>query len=311
MKESTFFIQFKNYRIFVNTFLPEQAPKAIIQVNHGLAEHSGRYQEFARFLCQRGYAVYLHDHPGHGQSVLPEQQHGCLPWKDGWDIMLGVIHSINKTIRKAHPQTPVFLMGHSMGSLLARYYNATFPMYFKGMIISGTTNPDPGLLKIYLNVVRSMKIFNNEDFRSPWFNQTFYRSFNKKISSPATPFDWLSSNPEHVQKYINDPLCGFPLSLGFYKNLFRGTLQMLKAEKNLRFRKNFSILIISGKEDPTGQFGKDPAAMLQKYIRQGFFRTQIILLDGRHELLNESPPIALEFQNFIEKFISDKLLGIV
>ncbi len=302
-------IKEQGFQIFVNIYLPEKPPKAIVQINHGVAEHSKRYNDFAEFLCSKGYAVYTHDHPAHGQSLMPDNQPGHLPWQNGWDLMLNVIHSINKNIRKKHPQLPVFILGHSMGSLLTRYYNATYPMYFKGMVLSGTTEPNPVTLKSALFFIRLNRLLRKQEYRNKLLNDAFFKGFNRSIPNPKTDFDWLSTNPAEVEKYVNDPLCGFPLSLGFLKNVFQGSLQMLKAEKNLRFRKNFSTLIISGKDDPVGNFGKHPKSVEQKYIQQGFYRTRINLLDGRHELLNETDEIKTKTYRIIENFMESKLMG--
>ncbi len=309
MIENSKYITIKRHNVFLTIFMPLSAPIAIVQINHGLAEHSQRYFEFARYLCQKGFGVYVHDHPGHGKSALMPNQMGHASWKTGWDNLLEVIHGINKTIRKAHPSVPVFLLGHSMGSLLSRYYNATYPMYFKGMIISGTANPDSMELKASLAIVRILRLFYGEYYKSDWMNNYFYRNYNQKLSKTRTHFDWLSSNPDEVDKYIDDPLCGLGLTLGFYKSLLQGSLQMLKTEKNLRIRKNFSTLIISGKKDPVGNFGKGPKAMRQKYMEQGYFNTYITLLEGRHELLNEMPEIKRQAFEAIANWIDDKLKG--
>ena len=310
MKETEKILSIKGYRVFVMVYQPSEPPKAVIQINHGLAEHCHRYKAFAAFLCSKGYAVFLHDHPGHGQTIRESDDiKGHLPWKNGWDVMLDVIHSINKSIRKAYPGLPVFLLGHSMGSLLSRYYNATYPMYFKGMILSGTGNPPVSSLSPALALVRTIKIFKSNTHKSTWFNKFFYSNFNKTIKNPKTDFDWLSSDNEQVEKYINDPLCGFELTLGFFKNLLQGSLQMLKTEKNLRFRKNFATLIISGKQDPVGDYSKGPEKLQQKYLNQGFFNTQLQLIEGRHELLNEKAEIKEQTFEIIGQWIDDKLKG--
>jgi len=309
MTENSKFVSIKGFNVFVTTFMPLAQPIAIVQINHGLAEHSKRYFEFARYLCQKGYGIYVHDHPAHGQTAGSIENTGHLKWKNGWDSMLDVIHGINKSIRKAHPSVPVFILGHSMGSLMSRYYNATFPMYFKGMIVSGTNNPDPAKLKSSLIMVKAFKLFKKDTHKNRWLNDYFYKKFNNALKNTTTGFDWLTSNKEEVAKYMNDPFCGFRLSLGFYKNLLQGTLQMLKSEKQLRFRKNFSTLIISGKQDPVGNFGKEPVAMRQKYIEQGFFNTHIKLLEGRHELLNENEAIRLLTYETINNWMEEKLKG--
>ena len=302
-------IQLNELSIQQTIYIPDSSPKAILQINHGLAEHCDRYADFATYFCNKGFVVYLHDHPGHGKSVSEKIPAGHLPWRGGWDLMLAVIHNINKSIRKKHPQVPVFIMGHSMGSLLTRYYNATFPMYFKGMILSGTTEPDTAKLKSLLSFVRINRIFRKQVYCHKLLNSFFYKSYNRSLKNTLTNVDWLSNNTEEVEKYINDPLCGFPLSLGFFKTLAQGSLQMIKAEKNLRIRKNFSTLIISGSDDPVGNFGKDPGLVEKKYRNQGFYRTKLVLLKGRHELLNETQDIRSEAYQTIENFIEDKLLG--
>ncbi len=307
MTENSKLVSIKGFNVFVTTFMPLTPPVAIVQINHGLAEHSERYFDFARHLCNKGYGIYLHDHPAHGKTADSFENTGHLKWHNGWDDMLDVIHGINKNIRKTHPSVPVFLMGHSMGSIMARYYNATFPMYFKGMIVSGTSNPDTARLKSSLFLVKAFKVFKKDTHKNPWLNDFFYKTFNKALKNTTTRFDWLTSNNEEVEKYINDPLCGFSLSLGFYKNLLQGTLQMLKCEKQLRFRKNFNTLIISGKQDPVGNFGKDPSVLCQKYLDQGFFNTQIKLLEGRHELLNEKEPVKMQTYEIILNWMDEKL----
>jgi alpha-beta hydrolase superfamily lysophospholipase len=303
------FSTIKNHNVFITTFLPENTlPRAIVQINHGMAEHCQRYFEFAQILCNNGYGVYLHDHPGHGQTSNDENR-GHLNWTKGWDNMLDVIHSINKTIRKAHPNIPVFLFGHSMGSLLARYYNAAYPMYFKGMIISGTTDPSPSALESTLLLVKFMHYFKDETYKSPWLNKLFYGKLSAGLKEPRTEFDWLSTDQKEVDKYKNDPLCGFPVSLGFLKNLLRGSLQMLKVEKQLKFRKNFATLIISGNQDTAGHFGKDPNTIKQKYIEQGYFNTHLFIIEGRHEILNESEPNKSKAYAIILNWMDEKLKG--
>lgn len=182
-------------------------------------------------------------------------------------------------------------------------------MYFKGMILSGTTEPDVTTLKSLISFIKFTRIFRKQTYFHKFLNSVFYKNYNRPLKNTSTDFDWLSSNPDEVNKYIRDPLCGFHLSLGFFKNLAQGSLQMLKTEKHLRFRKNFSTLIISGKVDPVGNFGKDPMQVEKKYINQGFYRTKLILLEGRHELLNETPDIRLRTYQTIESFFEDKLMG--
>jgi alpha-beta hydrolase superfamily lysophospholipase len=288
MTESVRIINYKNRNLYLRTFLPEGAPKAILQLNHGLAEHGERYRDFAVYLTQHGYGIYVHDHPGHGKTAENAENAGHLPWKTGWNLMLNCINQINKTIRNDFPQIPVFIMGHSMGSLLARHYNISYPMYFSGMIISGTTNPGIINLQFNLLLIKLLKLFSSTTKKIKWLNNKFYSDFNKTIKNPNTRYDWLSNDTDQVNRYNNDPMCGFDLSLGFYKTLLIGSIRMLSAEKNIKIRKSFPILIFSGKQDPVGNFGKDPLILQKKFLKQGYMNAELLLTDGRHELLNET-----------------------
>jgi alpha-beta hydrolase superfamily lysophospholipase len=305
MTESVRIINYKNRNLYLRIFLPEESPRAILQLNHGLAEHGERYRDFAVYLTQHGYGIYVHDHPGHGKTAENTENTGHLPWKTGWNLMLNCINQINKIIRKDFPQTPVFIMGHSMGSLLARHYNLSYPMYFSGMIISGTTNP--GIISLQYNIllIKLLKLFSRTTKKIKWLNNKFYSDFNRNIKTPNTRYDWLSNDSDQVNRYINDPLCGFDLSLGFYKNLLIGSIRMLSAEKNIKIRKSFPVLIFSGKQDPVGNHGKDPLILHKKFLKQGYMNAELVLPDGRHELLNETD----KENNFsiIEKWMSAQL----
>ncbi len=296
-------------KIFLRTFLPETTPRAIVQINHGMAEHSARYLQLAEKLVAKGFGVYLHDHPGHGQSVTHKKETGVIPAANGWEIMLDVIHSIHENIKNQHPASPLIMIGHSMGSLLTRHYLAKHHLSPAAVIISGTNFPDRFLLKSGIIVVRGFRFFYPANYRSKRLNQFFYRNFNKRIPNAETPFDWLSSNPKEVSKYINDPLCGFDMSLGFYTSLFKGSTQLLLAEKHFQLEKNLPYLIISGKDDPVGDFGEGPKKLYELMKKQNYAHTQLVLTEGRHELLHEKPEIRERFIQLITDFM-EKIPGI-
>lgn len=305
MIETTKQLKCDSGSLFLRIFLPETKIKAIVQINHGLAEHSGRYLDFARYLCTMDYGVYIHDLPGHGETASEIRKLGVFPWKKGWDSMLNSIHAVNKSIRKKYPDTPVFIMGHSMGSLLTRHYNATYPMYFKGMILSGTSDPQITTLKISRLIIKTIKLFYRASHKSKWVNQYFYSHFNKTFDKQDTYMNWLSSDKEAVARYNDDPYCGFDLSLAFYKNLFEGSLQLLRVEQRLKFRKNFSTLIISGQQDAVGDFGQGPKTLHKKMKDQGFLNTTLMLVPGRHELLHETN--SQDAYEAIAKWMNDRI----
>lgn len=297
------YLSVKGCKIFMRSFMPFSNIRAVMHINHGMAEHSGRYAGFIRYLLSHNLAVYIHDHPGHGNSSEKIKDLGVIPSLNGWNIMLEAIHKVNKYIRKKHPDVPVFLFGHSMGSLLARHYNAMYPVHFQGIILSGTTFSRPSLLYPALKMVQFLKLFHHSSFKHNRLNKLFYRQYSQAISNSKTRFDWLSSNPEEVNKYITDPKCGFNLSLAFYENLLKGSINLYRAEKELKFRKNLPILIIAGKGDPVGSFGKDPEQLYNLFLQQSFIKVQLSILEGRHELLNEKINIVEQFRDRIRSFV--------
>ncbi len=302
MKTKEQFLETNGQKIFLRTLLPDKTPRAIIQINHGMAEHSERYLQLAEILLKKQLGIYLHDHPGHGRSVSNPDKLGILAEKNGWHHMLNTIGSIHKIISKKHLGTPLIIMGHSMGSLLTRHYLARQTSPAKGVIISGTNYPDPVLLQTGLLLLKGFRFFHSADHKNKKLNHFFYRNFNKKIPKAENPFDWLSSNADEVSKYKDDPLCGFDMSLGFYYHLFHGSLQLFRAEKKLKPETNNHYLIISGKDDPVGNFGKDPQKLYNLMKNRNCKKIQLVLLEGRHELLNEKPEIKKDFINQITDF---------
>ena len=281
MKEKEKIINYKSARIFTRIFLPDNAPRAIIQIIHGLAEHSGRYKDFAEYMTKHGIAVYVHDHPGHGFTEENMINHGHLPWNDGWRHLLDTINHINAQITNDYPAKPVFILGHSMGSLLTRHYIQLFPTVFAGVILSGTSNPGVFNLATNLWVIKSLAFFGKSSLKLKWLNQKFYNDFNKTIKQPLTGFDWLSRDQTQVNRYIADPMCGFDLSLGFFKNLLSGTISLKRAEKKLNFPKDLAVLIISGKADPVGSHAIDPSQLYNQYRTRGCINVDLVLCEGQ------------------------------
>ena len=131
--------------LYVNRWLPEGAPKAVVQIAHGMAEHSSRYARFAQRLTDASYAVYANDHRGHGATTSDPRDHGYFSDSHGFDTVVTDMHVLSERIREEHPGVPFFLFGHSMGSFLSRSYAARFGRELDGLILSGTAG-DPGLL---------------------------------------------------------------------------------------------------------------------------------------------------------------------
>src|SRR6476620_12520902 len=121
--------------VFVNRWLPDGAARAIVQIAHGLAEHSSRYARFAQRLTDHGYAVYGSDHRGHGKT---SGTRGSFAAHDGWQTVIDDLHSVTAHARHEQQGVPVFLSGHSMGSIISRGYAAQYGSELAGLVLSGT-----------------------------------------------------------------------------------------------------------------------------------------------------------------------------
>ncbi len=289
VRELSFYLRSpSNNRFYVKRYLPGSgAPRGIVLLITGMAEHAGRYHDFACYLAENGFGLYACDHPGQGQTAGSPEKVGLIHGRRGWQIMLENVRSLYSHIRKDRPQIPVFLFGHSMGSLIARHFAAIYPVYIQGLVLSGSFTMKPLFLNPLKALVWIKGLIEGPDKKSRWLNNLFYGNFNRHFSEKPTRFEWISSDRKEVDAYEADPYCGFDYSNGFYRHLLRGITATRMAEGQLTYRKTMPILILSGQEDPVGHFGRDALKLHKEYYRQNFQNLSLKIFHGRHELLHE------------------------
>lgn len=264
------------------------SPVGIVQIVHGMSEHVGRYDDFARFLAAQGYVVCAHDHVGHGKSVSDPKEWGCLPVEGGKDILIDDVHELRKTVAARYArQTPYFLFGHSMGSFVTRAYLARHAEGLAGAVLCGTGNQSRALSKAGNLLARRIAASKGEDTRSDRLDGMGAGAFSKQIENPRTPFDWLSTDPAVVDAYIEDEMCGAMFSAGGYATLTDLTGEVASPSCAAKVPKDLPVLFVSGAEDPVGACGKGvQAADLLRHA--GVSDVEVKLYEGmRHEILNE------------------------
>lgn len=275
------------YRVWI----PQGTPvKAVLHILHGMAEHSERYDRFATYLNAKGIAVYAQDHRGHGLTATKNNdQLGWFAEKDGWLRVAGDATELSNAIASDFPKQSLFLMGHSMGSFLARTLMVQHPDVYDGVIIMGTGCSQGLLGKIGKGIARRHVKKNGMHFVDKQIDAMSFGSYNKKIQNPATPFDWLSCDTDEVKKYIDDPFCGFVCTSKFYEDILDGIAFANDGEKARKLPKDLPILIISGDSDPVGNYGKGVRKVFNMYKDVGISDISLYLVkDGRHEILNET-----------------------
>jgi alpha-beta hydrolase superfamily lysophospholipase len=285
MKEIFFFSSHDGERIRTIYWAAEE-PSCIIQIAHGMAEHAERYEEVAEFFVSRGYSVYANDHRGHGPVAAEEGNLGHFADEGGWEKCVGDMHVLTMEIKKRHPDVPVFLLGHSMGSLFARSYLKKYSYDLQGVILSGTTGMAGMRERGGLVLAKLLATLRGRRSTGRFLEKMTFASYRKETD--RTPFDWLSRDAAAVDEYIADPLCGFPCSHEFYADLAGGTLECSSRAGIISLNKGLSVLLVAGAEDPVGNRGKGVADTAKFYIRLGLTDVRTILYSGaRHELFHE------------------------
>ncbi|MBU3057042.1 alpha/beta hydrolase [Pseudomonas indica] len=273
--------------LYVNHWSPEQPPRAVVMLAHGMAEHSGRYARFGEALASAGFALYGHDQRGHGRTA----QRGVLGHyadHDGWQRVIADLANLNHHIRQQHPDAPIFLLGHSMGSYIGQAYLMRHSCSLQGAILSGSNFQPPALYRAARQVARFERWRQGPVGRSALIEFLSFGSFNKAFKPNRTAFDWLSRDPDEVDKYVTDPLCGFRCTNQLWIDLLGG-LEEISQEKNLaQIDHDLPLLVVGGARDPVSQ-GVRLEKLADALCRAGLRNVQLKLYpDARHELLNES-----------------------
>ena len=260
-------------------WLPEGELKAIVQIAHGASEHSARYDRFARFLAEHGYAVYADDHRGHGLTARVTGVGKAGP--GGWNAMVDDLRELADLARAEIADVPLVLFGHSMGSFLAQLFIQRYGSEIDGVVLSGSS----GGLAAVADTVTLLETMPPDD-PAPIFGP-----LNAPFEPARTPFDWLSRDEAEVDKYVADPMCGddHPLTIGFVVDMMRGGAEAWTPENEKRVPKDLPILLITGEADPVSEGGKTVRELEARYRTNGVADvTGLYYPDGRHELLNET-----------------------
>ncbi len=261
-------------------------PKAAVQLVHGMAEHAGRYERFAEALNRSGYTVIANDHRGHGETGKRGNSLGDFPAAGGWNRVVEDLSEVRSFLEGEFNSDDVYLIGHSMGSFLSRSLIAEAGERYRGVILSGTAG-DPGVLGRLGQGLAAVQMPFVAAEPNALMDKLSFGSYNHAFEPNRTPFDWLSRDDEEVNKYIQDPLCGFICTTRFYRDLLGGLLEVNSKTNIARIPKNLPICLMSGDQDPVGGFGQGIQAVASKYREENLPVSMQLFSGARHEILNE------------------------
>ncbi len=285
-------------------YTPEN-PKAVVMFSHGKSEYLERYEEFAKFLCDNGVAFCGNDHIGHGNSISDKDMLGYFGSERGYINMVRDLHRMRRVVDKKFPNIPHILMGHSMGSFLARIYLSKYhDDRWNGAVIMGTagamTASGP-----FSKIINAAAKRHGEKYRHEFGTNLVFGMFNLRTKNKRTPNDWLSRDESNVDRFTNDPRCNYVFTVAGYRDLMNAMLVCNSKPVIENTPADVPLCFLSGSMDPIGEYGRGVQKAIKKYVKHGCDVDVHIYNDARHELLFElnRDEVMNDILEFINKVI--------
>ncbi|WP_028815239.1 alpha/beta fold hydrolase [Streptomyces flavidovirens] len=275
-------------QIAAYTWLPDSGrPRALVQIAHGAAEHALRYDRFAQHLVSRGYGVIASDHRGHGATAAATGGYG-VAGENGWRAIVDDLKAVGDQARALHPGLPVVLLGHSLGSMLARDYAQEYPDDLAGLILSGTFRTLPGAELQESITGLEAEVAEHGRAAISSYIPTLFASFNDPYPH-RTGFEWLSRDEAEVDAYAADERCGFAFSAGLALDWVHAVCKINDPRNLARIPADLPVHIAVGTQDPCNQGMTLVYELLEDFRYLG---TEDLTWKGyegaRHEILNET-----------------------
>ncbi len=284
---------------------PDFEPRGVVQLVHGMSEHVERYAPFAQRLCEQGFAVCANDHVGHGKSAGSAAELGHLPLNGGKDVLVEDVHTLRETVCSRYPAAPYVIFGHSMGSFVTRVYLTRHGAGVAAAVVCGTGQQPRAQSSAGKALTSVLARLHGERYVSKLVCSMGTGAYAKAVEMPRTDVDWIATDPEVVDAYVADPLCGQDFTVGGYHTLACLVADATNAKLARKVPSELPMLFIAGGEDPVGDCGKGVKAAAREYRRAGVRTVEEIIYPGvRHEILNE--PIKEQVYADVEQFLKQQ-----
>lgn len=287
------------YKLSLNIFEVENC-KAIVQIAHGMEEHKERYNDFAKFLNEKGFTLVTADMRGHGKFA---KDLGYFADKKGYELLILDQVEIITYIKERFKGKPIYLFAHSMGTIISRVVLQTKSKDYDKVILSGyPAYNSAASLGIFITGI--LKSLHGSKYKSRFIENLGVGAFNRKIKTPKTKIDWICSNAKTLQDYFADPLCGKGFTVSAFSDLFHLVKDMNKHKNYVNVNHTLPILLLAGSDDPCtrGEKGRKHSYKILK--KAGFNNIKVITYQGkRHELINETDKDMIydDIAEFLEK----------
>ena len=273
----------------VYSWEPDGFRKGVVHIAHGLGDRALRYERVALDLAARGYVVCSNDHRGHGKTAARPEDLGFFAETDGWNRAVRDLQLLMAAEKKSHPDLPLILLGHSMGSFMAQQCLFECGDLLDGCALSGSSGKPQALVYLLKAMAEFERLIRGKRHRSSLLHSLSLRRANRAFQPVRTAFDWLSRDPEVGTQFVADPLCGFVGTTQLWLDLIHGLFWISKPENQSRIPKDIPIYIFAGLSDPISDGCKGLIQLLSAYQAQGLTNVRHKFYPGgRHEMLNET-----------------------
>ncbi len=287
---------------------PQGAVRAVVQINHGLAEHAARYGRFADRLADSGIATFAHDHRGHGGTRAPDAPPRMFSREaDGARKVVDDVVAVHDHIAREMPDVPVVVFGHSMGGLVA----LNFLFRHSDRVAAAAVwnaNFSAGLAGRAAQAILAWEKFRlGSDVPSRILPKLTFQAWAKQVPDRRTEFDWLSRDPAEVDKYVADPLCGWDASVSMWRDVFALIFAGADDRNFSGIRRDLPVMLVGGEKDPATDGGKATKNLARRMEAMGFSNlTSTVYAGTRHESLNEvnRDQVMADFVRWVEGVLS-------
>lgn len=303
MKTEAFeFSGFHGQRLPATIWLPDGAPRGILQIAHGMTEHIGRYTALAQSLTRHGFAVAGFDLRGHGRN--PGNPEIASFGEDGWEGSLRDMHLFFRLLSERFPGQSHFLLGFSLGSFLLREYLGRYPEGVAGAAILGTGYQPGVVLSVMMAIVKNQIKKAGFDGTTDLVKQLSFGNYNQKFKPNRTTADWLCADCTQLDTYLADPLCRKTISAGLFWQLLGSMKRTGSRDAYRGWYKDTPILLLSGQDDPVGDSGKGVVSVKKQMEKAGIRSVTMELLpNARHDLLHEEATAAADARNSLLRWL--------
>lgn len=262
------------------------APRAIIQIAHGMCEYVMRYDAWARRFAAEGFAVCGNDHLGHGNTAKSPDDLGFTAPRSGANLLVEDVYALTKAMKERFPDAPIVLYGHSMGSFVARAYLTRHGNELAAALISGTAGPEQptGLARKLAHAIAAVK---GDRHRSKLLTSLAFGSYNKKFAHEQEVDSWLTRDAAVRATYATDPFCRFVFTVAGYDTLFSLLCEVSDKKWAEKVPKTLPVLLFAGDMDPVGNYGKGVRTVHDRLVAAGCRAKLKLYENARHEMHNE------------------------